>query len=227
MKQSRAMSFLESAINIVVGFGISFVAQLIFLPMLGVAIELHQNFIFALIMTAISLCRSFVLRRLFEALHIRTPISPAMQAVIAERRRQIEAEGWSADHDDKHAHGELARAGACYALGRISAFTVADGKSIPLHDSRGLPIGSLNLSVSDVSLWPWERTWWKPRDFRRNLVRAAALILAEIERFDRQRKAKTAHVFKASVGADGKVSSFDVVVAHAVAHNDAVRRGLA
>jgi hypothetical protein len=34
-------------------------------------------------------------------------------------------------------------------------------------------------------IWPWSPDWWKPRDARRNLERAAALIIAEIERLDR------------------------------------------
>lgn len=93
MKQSRAMSFVESVVNILVGFGISLGAQIVFLPMLGVAVSLGQNLIFALIMTVISIARSFLLRRLFEALHIRRPLTPAMNAVIAERWRQIEQEG--------------------------------------------------------------------------------------------------------------------------------------
>lgn len=33
--------------------------------------------------------------------------------------------------------------------------------------------------------WPWHRVWWKPSTRRRNLVKAGALILAEIERLDR------------------------------------------
>jgi hypothetical protein len=36
--------------------------------------------------------------------------------IIAERRRQVDTEGWTEEHDDKHNGGELARAGACYAL---------------------------------------------------------------------------------------------------------------
>ena len=34
-------------------------------------------------------------------------------------------------------------------------------------------------------IWPWAKSWWKPRDARANYVRAAALLLAEIERIDR------------------------------------------
>jgi hypothetical protein len=168
MKQSRAMSMLESVINIAVGFGISLGAQILILPLLGVAISLAQNLQFALIMTVISIARSYLLRRLFEALHIRRPLSPFMAAVIAERFRQVEGEGWSTDHDDQHASGELARAGGCYA------------------DRAGLP----GRTVSDIpDRWPWSRDWWKPAGFRRDLVRSAALIIAEGEKFDRNRGA--------------------------------------
>lgn len=42
-------------------------------------------------------------------------------------------------------------------------------------------------------LWPWDREWWKPKDRRRNLVRAAALLIAEIERLDRAEDKEAAH----------------------------------
>lgn len=35
------------------------------------------------------------------------------------------------------------------------------------------------------SFWPFETSWWKPKNTRSDLIRAAALIVAEIERFDR------------------------------------------
>jgi hypothetical protein len=35
------------------------------------------------------------------------------------------------------------------------------------------------------ALWPWGAHWWKPKTGRRDLVRAAALLVAEIERLDR------------------------------------------
>lgn len=81
--------------------------------------------------------------------------SDAAYEILNERRRQIEVEGWTPEHDDEHEGGELAHAAACYARG----------------------------SSSD---WPWDMSWWKPgRDYRRRLVKAAALIIAEIERLDR------------------------------------------
>ncbi|MFF6585946.1 hypothetical protein ACET34_24300 [Pseudomonas aeruginosa] len=87
--------------------------------------------------------------------------------VQAERRRQIEAEGWTPEHDDAHSHGEMARAAACYALA---------GSSAP-ND------GTAALLVSLA--WPWDEQWWKPTSARRDLVKACALALAEIERLDR------------------------------------------
>lgn len=87
----------------------------------------------------------------------------AAKAVFAERARQQSEEGWSTAHDDRHRMGELAQAAACYAA----------------HPD-------LNPNVRAV-LWPWNGTWWKPQDRRRDLVRAGALILAEIERLDRVR----------------------------------------
>ncbi|MDU0668403.1 hypothetical protein ACPG8G_12795 [Pseudomonas aeruginosa] len=83
------------------------------------------------------------------------------------RRRQITAEGWTPEHDDAHSHGEMARAAACYALA---------GSSAP-ND------GTAALLVSLA--WPWDEQWWKPTSARRDLVKACALALAEIERLDR------------------------------------------
>jgi hypothetical protein len=174
MKQSKLMSLVEAIVSILVGFGISLAAQAVFLPLLGVEIAFHQNLIFALIMTAISIARQFVMRRIFEALHIRRPLSPFMQAVVAERFRQVEMEGFSTEHDDKHARGVLASAGAVYAL---------NGRVAHVDD----PGGRGATSVGPMAFWPWDSEWWKPQDHRRNLVKAAALILAEGERFDRQR----------------------------------------
>lgn len=173
MKQSRLGSLRESLINVGIGFGVSLAAQMIFLPLLGVSIDHAQNFVFACIMTVVSVTRTYLVRRLFEALHIRVPMSPFMQAVIAERRRQIDVEGWSASHDDEYAQGDLARAGACYALSCAEPLNVAANRRKNVR------------SMEAVDLWAWDRAWWKPADFRRNLVKAGALLLAEGEKFDR------------------------------------------
>jgi hypothetical protein len=93
---------------------------------------------------------------------------PALQAitdVLAERRRQVEVEGWTPEHDDKHSSGAMAMAAACYALAERPPYTYAE------------------------ILWKWTGwadKWFKPKGHRRNLVKAGALILAEIERIDRE-----------------------------------------
>lgn len=91
-----------------------------------------------------------------------TYISTGARAIQAERHRQIEQEGWKPEHDDTHVNGELAEAAACYAL------AVNDGAGT------GVP-----------ARWPWARSWWKPTTARRSLVKAGALIAAEIDRLDR------------------------------------------
>lgn len=94
------------------------------------------------------------------------PASPAAADVIAERRRQIEQEQWCPEHDDQYTCGELATAAAAYAT---SSHWHAIG-----HKS-GIP----------PARWPWDQSGWKPTTPRRDLVKAGALILAEIERLDR------------------------------------------
>lgn len=89
--------------------------------------------------------------------------SRATADVVAERRRQVDDEGWDAEHDDQYQNsGQMAQAAAAYAL------RASPAQYNHAHD-----------------LWPWSDEWWKPKDVRRDLVRAAALIIAEIERLDR------------------------------------------
>lgn len=108
------------------------------------------------------------------------PTSRAARDVLKERNRQISVEGWTTKHDDAHSGGELALAASCYA-----AHTGAD---MALH-ARALTIDwhhKISAAQEFVGRhWPWAREWWKPKDHRSNLVRAGALILAEIERIDR------------------------------------------
>lgn len=175
MKQPKLMSWLETCLNTGIGFAIAIGAQILIFPLFGFNPPLSTNFTIALIFTVISIARGYLMRRLFEALHIRRPLSPFMQACIAERYRQIEQEGWSIKHDDEHKTRELAHAGATYALQAGCPAEAFEGTSLP-------------------DTWPWSRDWWKPAGFRRDLVKACALIIAEGEKFDRQRKPRKAVV---------------------------------
>ena len=93
--------------------------------------------------------------------------SQAAIDVLAERRRQIEQEGWKAADDDKHADGQMAVAAGYYAM------------ACGYPHERDIGGGIV------PQYWPWGRNWWKPKGKRANLVRAGALIVAEIERLDR------------------------------------------
>jgi hypothetical protein len=105
--------------------------------------------------------------------------SKAQADVVAERRRQIDTEGWSAEHDDRlHGDSGLARAAAAYAFhaGSCSGWGPESYQQAKpyMFDPEG-----------DQCIWPWDIDCWKPKDPRSDLVRACALGLAEIERIDR------------------------------------------
>jgi hypothetical protein len=90
-----------------------------------------------------------------------------VERIKAERLRQVEAEGWSPDHDDGHDGGELGKAAGCYALYAIR------------------PPNDLRFRGHPPPGWPWHPQWWKPKDPVRDLERAGALIVAELERLQR------------------------------------------
>jgi hypothetical protein len=94
--------------------------------------------------------------------------------IVEERVRQVEVEHFTLAHDDAYQHGELALAAA--ALASFAGYSD--------HRRAGQ-----QLTKSWPSTWPagWE---WKPKDRRRDLIRAAALIIAEVERLDRQARAE-------------------------------------
>lgn len=92
--------------------------------------------------------------------------------IEAERERQIYQEGWTEEHDDKHVNNELALAAACYAV----------------------------PDVFSQGYWPptWDLSWHKSTTRIRDLVKAGALIAAEIERLQRIeiKKAKEEYIPK-------------------------------
>jgi len=101
-------------------------------------------------------------------------MSKASDDVLAERQRQIGAEGFDAAHDDGHDDDRaLARASFCY-LGHYVRRQWVFG-----HDPENYK------AEEPPDEWPWDFEWWKPKDPRRDLVRAAALLLAQIEQMDR------------------------------------------
>ena len=71
MKQSRLMSMVESLANVLVGYGVAVVTQMLVFPLLGLAVTVTENLLIGLIFTAVSIVRSYALRRGFEALRVR------------------------------------------------------------------------------------------------------------------------------------------------------------
>ena len=92
--------------------------------------------------------------------------------IAAERFRQMTAEGYNAEHDDGHKNAELTNAAAAYAMAACNQIVLPD-ESLP---------------SSEPPMWPFAQAYWKPhRDPVRNLVKAGALIAAEIDRTLRAR----------------------------------------
>lgn len=94
--------------------------------------------------------------------------TPGVTAIANERRRQVEVEGWTSDHDAQYRDGSLTMAAICYA--EWEHYEHPDG-----DDTDRIPIN-----------WPWTNDWWKPASRRRNLEKAGALIAAELDQLIRK-----------------------------------------
>lgn len=97
----------------------------------------------------------------------------AIIKTLEERQRQIHEEGFTAEHDDKYVHGDLAAAAASYAA--ICEDIARFGKSA--------------LDWQSPAFWPWPEHWWKPSDDpQRNIIKAMALLSAEYDRIERAKE---------------------------------------
>ena len=103
----------------------------------------------------------------------------AARDVLAERQRQISAEGWTPEHDDGHDEGEMCFAAAGYAVvasDHLQAIARRMDDELSMDDAVSSP----------APCDPWPAGWtFKTCAPRRALVKAGALILAELERIDR------------------------------------------
>jgi len=99
-------------------------------------------------------------------------MTTAAMLVAEERRRQITGEHWTAEHDDSHRPGVLMAAAACYI--RAAEWVMARPGDSAAHAV---------IAEAPPAYWPWDASAWKPTaDPARNMVKAAALICAEIDR---------------------------------------------
>lgn len=103
-----------------------------------------------------------------------------IERIVNERNRQLKE--WTIEHDDDHGDGELAAAASCYAM---------PDHLRPLAKEREyVEDGILKSAIFNgdpPEPWPWEHSNWKPSPENRikELVKAGALIVAEIDRLER------------------------------------------
>lgn len=112
------------------------------------------------------------------------PTTQGAEDVLSERMRQIFNEGFDPAHDDTHNEFDLAEAANGY-IQHVVKFAHHFQISESSYRAQFMP-----------KSWPWHLSWWKPKDPRRDLVRAAALIIAEIDRLDRETQKQTAQSAK-------------------------------
>jgi hypothetical protein len=70
-KQTRKASLVESLMNVAIGYSIALASQIVVFPWFGINIPITSNIAIGLIFTAVSIIRSFALRRFFEVLRVR------------------------------------------------------------------------------------------------------------------------------------------------------------
>ena len=94
-----------------------------------------------------------------------------IEIIADERKRQVEEEGYTAEHDAMHVNGELADAAATYAMNKNTRSALT---SLTYH----------SMMDGICPTWPFDYEWWKesPEDRIKELAKAGALIAAEIDR---------------------------------------------
>lgn len=71
MRQSRTMSLVEAATNVIVGYVLAILTQMAVFPRFGIEAALHEHLAIGLAFVSVSLARGYVLRRAFEAVRAR------------------------------------------------------------------------------------------------------------------------------------------------------------
>lgn len=66
MEQTKLESLFEALVNIAIGAGVSLIGQLVFFPMVGLQVSIHQNLTLMALFTVLSVVRSYYVRRLFN-----------------------------------------------------------------------------------------------------------------------------------------------------------------
>jgi len=67
--QTRLQSFIESMINVAIGYGVALASQILIFPFFGIHISLSDNLLIGAFFTVISIVRGYLVRRLFNKIH--------------------------------------------------------------------------------------------------------------------------------------------------------------
>lgn len=104
--------------------------------------------------------------------------STGVEAIARERGRQQDSEGFDILRDAQYVKGELADAARSYATRAVYLVHLI-AKGVMQRPNKRPPAG-----------WPWDHDWWKPdnEDPIPNLIKAGALIAAEIDRLTVERE---------------------------------------
>ncbi len=98
--------------------------------------------------------------------------SVGVRDLLTERRRQVQEEGHTLERDDQYTEGQLAEAASSYAFWA--------------EHCEHYPENLDALRIEPPATWPWAPEHWKPTSQRLMLIKAGALILAELDRLNRQ-----------------------------------------
>jgi hypothetical protein len=180
--QSKWGSFIESVQNTAIGFGIQTVATYYLAPWFHMHPSVGDALGYGLVMTVISVARGWCVRRWHEYRRNKnTPPDFAyiVEELATERVRHISGEGYTLEHDDEHVDGEIAAGAAAYCL---AAANRIDGIGAVQVNATAIP-GTRVDAIRKA--WAWGMGSFKPTTARRNLIKAGAMIIAEIGRIDR------------------------------------------
>ncbi len=183
MHQSKLAAFWEAWQSTIVGFALAWLSALYIMP---VCVRLWGfaggGTAFTLWMTALSLLRQWAVRIWHERKNgqrVPPDFRAAIEEIAAERWRQISREGFTPAHDDTLVNGELAQGAAAYCI----------AAGLPRDRYRDLRRNGDEAEVAKAlpifTLWPWHNGLFKPMNPRRDLIKACAMIVAEIGRIDR------------------------------------------
>lgn len=115
-----------------------------------------------------------------------SPAEPpaGISLIAAERKRQVESEGWTPRHDDEHDGSELAWAAVCYAAPSPVLANVLRYRPCNCRSASCEHIGGMIQKARPCDPWPWDGEWDKRTKHTaiRKLQIAGALIAAEIDR---------------------------------------------